>query len=63
MAMKVITKMWVDPPEGHLYGFPKVYTPEKDGDINRWLTHNGYPKEKLPDEGVYIRWWPCEDTV
>ena len=40
-------KIYVNPPEGHLYGFPKIFTPEKDGLIRDWLVKEGYPEEKI----------------
>lgn len=58
--MKVTKRVWVDPPDGHLYGFPKIYEPQKDGYVNHWLIRNGYPKEKIPIKGMYIRWWQVE---
>ena len=37
-------KVWVDPPEGWKYGFPKFYMKDnKPGNFNKWLISNGYP--------------------
>lgn len=47
---------WVDPPSGWQYGFPRLYDPEKDGNITEWLIANGYPK-KLAEQGL-----PCTFT-
>ncbi len=58
--MKVNERMWVDPPQGYLYGFPKIYTPSEDGDFTKWMIKNGYPKEDLTST-TYCRYWPVED--
>lgn len=56
MAIRI--PIWVDPPEGHRYGFPMVYRPEEDGNILEWLTTKGYPNaENIP----HIRCWPAEE--
>ena len=47
-------RMWVDPPGGWRHGFPKIYDPEKDGDMKEWLAREGYPEEGEPD---YVRMW------
>lgn len=45
--MKVNETMWVDPPSGWQYGFPKLYTPSEDGDMTEWLVREGYPRHLL----------------
>lgn len=45
--MKEHTLMWVDPPRGWQYGFPKLYNPNEDGDLWEWLVNNGYPASEL----------------
>lgn len=49
--------LWVDPPSGWRYGFPKLYVPEQDGDMIEWMIRNGYP-EKLARQGL-----PCTFTA
>lgn len=44
---------WVDPNDGWHYGFPKLYDPDKDGDMKEWLTLEGYPIDQL----LYTRCW------
>lgn len=34
---------WVDPPQGWLYGFPKMYDPAADGNMTEWMIRSGYP--------------------
>ena len=35
-----------DPPDGHLYGFPKEI-PEDVFDVAEWAVFEGYPREKI----------------
>lgn len=51
-------KMWVDVPSGWMYGFPKVYDPETDGDMVAWIYANGYPEDQ---EIHYTRHWHLEE--
>lgn len=38
-------KLWVDPPAGWKYGFPKIWDPNKDNkDVYEWIIENGYPR-------------------
>ena len=48
----------IDPPEGHQFGFPKIFVGEIRGaDIDSWLVEHGYPRDRLTayPEGV-----PCK---
>lgn len=54
--MKELTTFWVDPPRGWQYGFPKLYTPSEDGDLDKWLLKEGYPPE-LIHLTMYVRFW------
>ena len=51
-------KVWVDIPQGYLYGFPKVYDPEHDGNMQAWIYANGYPKDQ---EILWTRHWYYEE--
>lgn len=51
-------KLWVDPPSGWMYGFPKIWDQEKCPTIHEWLRAEGYPN---PDYSVYVRTWPVEE--
>lgn len=58
-------KIYVDPPEGHKYGFPKFYLEkEKPENLNKWLTDNGYPAQLITDYGDYffVRTWVAGPT-
>lgn len=51
-------KYWVDPPEGHRYGFPKVWDDEVDGDWETWVVDQGYP---VTDLIKYSRMWEYKE--
>lgn len=50
-------KLWVDPPQGYLYGFPKVWDDEVDGDCEAWMIAQGYPRYPSIDLIKYTRMW------
>ena len=57
-------RKWVDPPEGWRHGFPKIFDPDKDGDLYDWLIREGYTEQDITDSGKYFytRQWdvdPC----
>ena len=56
-------KIWVDPPAGWKYGFPKVYDKEVDGDCTAWMLKNGYPQKEIVTCGNYfhVRMWEYVD--
>lgn len=37
----------IDPPEGWMYGFPKVFSPSPGQSFRDWLRANGYPESML----------------
>ena len=49
------TIVWIDPPEGWKYGFPREVPEgiERDA-INQWLIEIGYPKEKIEEYGEHF---------
>jgi len=54
-------KVWVDPPNGWRYGFPKVWDKESHPDFKAWLFSQGYPKEEYESyQGNYIRYWEAK---
>lgn len=55
-------KMYIDPPSGWKYGFPKVI-PNDVEDINSWLVQNGYPQKEIDSCGkhFYYRCWESEE--
>jgi hypothetical protein len=52
-------KMWVDPPSGWRYGFPKIWT--RQVPIQQWLIDNGYPEQDVEWASEHMRWWPVEE--
>jgi len=44
----------IDPPDGHKYGFPKVWPHEHFSGIEQWLVENGYPQEEIDDLGDWF---------
>lgn len=58
-------KIWVDPPEGWRYGFPKVWDNELHTNLYHWLDDHGYPPNVRESYGEYfmIRQWKVEDDT
>lgn len=59
-------RTYVDPPEGHKYGFPKYFMKEeRPENLNKWLTDNGYPAQLIIDYGnhFFVRTWESGPTV
>jgi hypothetical protein len=56
-------KVWVDPPEGWRYGFPKVWDTELHPNLCQWLDDRGYPSNVRESYGEYfvVRQWPVEN--
>lgn len=60
--MKVNKRLWVDPSEGRRWGFPKIWEPEKDGNLRAWLIRNGYPEVELKRSGGIVRQWDAKEN-
>ena len=62
-----MTKLvWIDPPSGWRYGFPKLYDREKYPDSTQWLLDNGYPQgiiDKFPDGLICSFNTPSDEEV
>lgn len=57
-----IQKLWVDPPSGWRFGFPKIWDKAKNPDFKLWLTSQGYPEQEYEKyNGNYIRYWEAHD--
>lgn len=53
-----MSRQWIDPPQGYLYGFPKIYDSATDGPVSAWLVKEGYPADvEIP----YVRAWLAEE--
>ncbi len=58
-------KVWIDPPSGWRYGFPKVYDGSRDGEIYTWLVEQGYPQSEIDSLGTQFYWrsWAVADQT
>jgi hypothetical protein len=54
-------RIWVDPPEGWRYGFPKIWDNDTKTDFQAWLVENGYP-EKLAKKKLFVRFWEAVEV-
>jgi hypothetical protein len=56
-------KVWIDPPTGFNYGFPKVYDPSDEVSFAQWLVREGYPQTLITELGdhFYCRQWDYDD--
>lgn len=57
-----MTKLWVDPPSGWAYGFPKIWNTEEIPFIE-WLVKEGYPKREIDafGENFHVRQWEVSE--
>ena len=61
MLTQEIKKVWVDPPSGWRYGFPKVWDKVEHPDFKTWLFSEGYPEQEYEKfNGDYIRYWEAK---
>jgi hypothetical protein len=54
-------KLWVDPPAGWRYGFPRVWDKSEHPDLERWLIDKGYPESDAEFAMRYLRTWEAND--
>ena len=56
--------LFIDPPSGWKYGFPKIIPPEHQSRTLEWLVEQGYPKKLLDSMGDYFicRYWNGEEN-
>lgn len=52
-----MNKLWIDPPSGWRYGFPKIWDPNTEPDIKVWLIASGYPQSEVDFALQYYRQW------
>ena len=56
-------EIFIDPPDGRRYGFPKCVTEEEWVsilDLKEWCIANGYPESEANKFGDYIPVWTYE---
>ena len=51
--------LFIDPPSGWMYGFPKMIPKEHQHRTLEWLVENGYPKALIDRMGdhFHCRYW------
>lgn len=55
-----MSRVWVDPPSGWKYGFPKIWEKKTENeDMYEWLINEGYPAKMIEDMGkvFFVRMW------
>ena len=52
-----MNKLWIDPPSGWRYGFPKIWDPNTEPDLKVWLIESGYPESEVDFGLNYYRQW------
>lgn len=55
--------VWVDPPEGWKYGFPKLLNKDKYPVVREWMTKHGYPDDGASWRDHYRMWEPTVDEI
>lgn len=56
--------IWVDPPSGWRYGFPRIWNQE--GEMRDWILSKGYPQKEIDSYGDYFHvrcWQPTEEEI
>jgi hypothetical protein len=50
-------RVWVYPPDGDAYGFPKYHDGPfyDEEEIEKWLIMNGYPQSRITRLGKFFR--------
>lgn len=55
------TPRWLEPPSGRKYGFPRLWVPTKDGPLDEFLIHHGYPEEDVEFACHHSRFWEATE--
>lgn len=57
--------LYIDPPEGWKYGFPKIIPAEHQSRTMEWLVEQGYPQTLIDSFGDYFicRYWNGEEDA
>lgn len=53
--------IWIDPPQGYLYGFPTLYCDEQHGPMYQFLVARGYPEKDILFAMSYMRCWSATE--
>lgn len=57
LKLTTLNKLYIDPPSGWRYGFPKEFIEEDCHNLELWLIANGYPEKDAEFGAKYARWW------
>lgn len=59
-----MNKVYVDPPHGKQYNFPKIWDKDEFPNMEKWLVDNGYPQSMIDKLGerFYCRFWEPDPT-
>lgn len=55
-------RVWIDPPSGWRYGFPKVWNSEEVDNVEDFLRENGYPVKDIPFACKWLRMWEAQEN-
>ena len=55
-------RVWVDPPSGWRYGFPKVWNSDEVDNVEDFLRENGYPVKDIPFACKWLRMWEAQEN-
>jgi len=55
-----IMKIWVDPPSGWRYGFPKLWNDDYEP-LEEFLVNNGYPQSEVSFAMKWVRMWKDDE--
>lgn len=54
-------EVFIDPPRGAVYGFPRPYTGIRGGNVVKWMVERGYPRELIIEgedhNPLYVKWF------
>jgi hypothetical protein len=54
-------RVWVDPPIGWQYDFPKIWDCTEEPSLKMFLLKNGYPADKIEFALEYTRMWRVDE--
>jgi hypothetical protein len=55
-----MNKLWIDPPSGWRYDFPKIWDSQEHPDLEKWLVSSGYPEHEVEFAMKYCRQWAVD---
>ncbi len=55
-------RVWIDPPSGWRYGFPRVWNKTEEPNLEDFLRKNGYPEKDIPFACKWLRMWETQEN-